>query len=397
MKTNQLLAGVFVILLIPTSIKVFAGGVDYLEERPKLFDGLISDNIAVIEIRKPKSDDSGKPSVGKDGKPSLDQIVFERSEKEWTIVSGPFAGQVKARGTDIESRILEPIGKIEASASTIILDNADENALAGYGLDDKSATILRLIDGNKKEVAQLIIGRSAGGIDAGSDATSGTYVRRPKEKIIVLASADFALDATEDRWVEKSVQDIDEAEVVELHLSNEHGEVAFKREEEKDWQVAKGPEDVGAMRKDEVQSLLSRARSIVVQDFLVGQEHPKHGLATPQVQVKVKTKDGKVHLLAIGKQIEGKQQYYAFLQSNPRLLFSLADWDVTPFQKQPKDFFDPKKDPKEDPKEDPKKDPKESGEKGDPAKGNTPKEVGDKPKPAPGDKPPVGKKAPVKK
>ncbi len=145
----------------------------------------------------------------------------------------------------------------------------------------------------------------------------------------------------------------------------------------------KGPADMGPLRKDEVASLVSRAARINAQGFatdVIQGKVKKHGLTEPKIEVRITTKDGD-HILRIGNRVEGKQESYALLTKLPSVPFTLPEWDVSFFGKNPKDYFDAKVEP---PKKDaPKKD---AGKKDAPKKVTASKPSGKKPNKKPGDK-----------
>ena len=380
MKINQILFAVFLVLLIPTGIKWFGGGVSYIEidEKHLMFPGFVKDNIAHIQVTKPKIGDDGKPIIGQDGQPETERIVFTRSENEWRLSSGLYPGRLKVRSADITSRVFDVIPKILVNESSIIRSEANETELAEYKLDEKQATAIACFDASRKPIATLLVGRKSGG-EAGEQATSGTYVRPPKKKIVVLSDEVIDLDTDEAVWVEKNLQDIPDADILEISVKNQHGLVHFKREAaDKDWTVAQGPKDVGKLRKDQVTNLMSRAKYLTAQNF-VAPQGVDHGLgqgATPSYVITIWTKDKKRHQLSIGKKLDGKNEYYAISTAAEQVLFTMAEWDVTSYDKPPKDFFDPKpgdgdrgKKKKDDPKKDPAKEndkpstPKDDAEK----------------------------------
>lgn len=354
MKLNQTLVVVFVVLLIPTAIKFFSSGVSYtiIDESSKVFPGYNKENITYIQLSKPKLDPTtGAPVPGRDGKPQYEGIVFQRSEDEWVIKTGPYPGLLKARKTDIDFKMLDKLGKLQANTSSILAEDADDATLERYQLRDNDATKLECFDANRKPIAELLIGRAAGGSDVGENAASGTYIRRPKQKVVILTGEDMALDTKLDDWVEKSLRSIDQAEIREISLSNEKGEVVFKREDDKkDWEVAKAPDGVGKLRKTEVDSLMGRVASVNVQSFVdLRTQRVQHGLPNgAKIVVKVKTKDDKSHQLLIGQRVEGKQEFYALTSDLDGVVVTLMEWEATFYEKDPKDFFDPKEEPKKD-------------------------------------------------
>lgn len=364
MKLNQILTILFLVLLVPSIIKCTTSGLDITtaEERPKLFEGYNRDNIGVVEISKPQLDENGEPKVDENGKPLYDSVAFIKADNKWRIASGPYPGKLEARTSDVETRVIDPLGKIETSESAIINTDADEAALASFKLDDKNAVIVTVANPSREPIATLLVGRNAGGSELGANATSGTYVRKEKQNVVVLADEVLSYETKLDAWVNKTLLDIAEPkDVTSLTLRNSKGEVAFEREDgDKPWKASKAPEGVGEIRESELTSILGRARYVSAVNFVeLGATPPNHGLNTAKVELVLKTKDGKTYQLRVGNEVEGKQENYAHISNYDGVLFTLARYDVDALSKDPKELFDPKKEEPKDaePKDaEPKKD-----------------------------------------
>ncbi|MCA8972337.1 MAG: DUF4340 domain-containing protein [Planctomycetes bacterium] len=370
MRLNQILTIIFLVLLVPSVIKFATSGLDITtaEELPKLFPGYNKDVVAVVEISKPALDENGEIKKDQNGETVLDVISLAKADNKWKVMSGAYPGKLDARTSDVESKVLEPLGKIETSETAIIVKEADDATLAGFELDDKHAVTVTVGNANREPIATLLVGRAAGGADVGANATSGTYVRRPKEKVVVLTDELLNYDTKLDTWVNKTLLDIAEPkDVVKLTLKNAKGEAAFEREDgDKPWKASKQPEGTGEIREGELTSILGRARYVTAISFVDMQAgQVDHGLNTPKIELTIQTKDNKTYQLRIGNEVEGKQENYAHISNYDQVLFTIARYDVDALQKDPKDLFDPKKD---DPK---KEEPKKEDGKGDaPTEGN---------------------------
>lgn len=388
MRLNQILTIVFLVLLIPSVIKCVSSGIDITtaEERPKLFDGYNKDNVASIVIAKKVLGDDGKPKIMQDGQPELESIRFVKNEGKWKIASGSYPGALEARASDIDMQILEPLGKIEdSSTSRIVPPGADDETLKRYELDEDHAITVTATNKSGQLIADLLVGRSAGGADLGANATSGTYVRRPKDKLVILTDENIALVPKLDSWVNKTLLDVsDEKDIRKLTLRNEKGEVSFEREaDDKPWKASKKPDGMGEIRDSELTSLVSRAKYVAATNFVElepGKPQAAHGINEAKIQVILETKDKKSFNLRIGNVVEGKEERYAHLSNYADVLFTLASYDVDAFKKDPREYFDPEKeDPKKDPKKDaPKKDSKSDGDQAPAKKDAKPKNGGDK-------------------
>ncbi len=343
MKTNGILAVVFAVLLVPVLMKYFGDKKVYLnlDQVPRLFEGFTPDNVGVIQISRP----TPQATPGPDGKVPMESLQFQKSEGKWLIGSGRFQG-LPAKETELMSRIFDPLKKIQISPTTLILEKANEEQLKAYGLDKKSAQRIICLDGSGQSVlADLLVGREAGGKDLGAQATQGVYVRKADQKAILLYEEPLSLDLDAQAWMDKSVMDIPEAEINAITLKNIKGEISFERKQGKGFVVTKGkPKDAGKLKPFEVTGLIGRARTLYAADF-VAINDPKrwkdYQLDPPRIEVLMKTKDGKEHGFRIGKKVEGKQEYYAVVLKG-RVIFTLKEWDVSPLEKDPGSFFDPK-------------------------------------------------------
>jgi len=341
-RNQYLLLVVFLGLGVLSVVKAVADRKDYvsIESIPRMFPGFTADNVSKIVISKPK----GEAKVpGSEEEIPRESLAFVRQEGKWILGSGNFAG-IPARESEIKSRILEKIPEIEISTSSLIVEKADDIKLKDFELDEASAALIECYGADGGMLAGLYIGRTAGGADLGEKSADGVFVRKKGDKLVVRFEDRFDLDLDPQSWIDKSMLDLPEADIREITLRNEKGEIQFKREEGKGWKAVKGkPKDMGKLREFEVTALLGRARSVYAQDFIAINDPklwPRFGLEPPKIEVLVKTKDGKVHGLRIGKMVEGKQEYHAVIAEG-RLIFTMPDWDVTAFEKDPKDFFDP--------------------------------------------------------
>ncbi|MFQ5504274.1 MAG: DUF4340 domain-containing protein [Planctomycetota bacterium] len=342
MRLNLYLSVIFVGLLVPCFFK-WQNSVRALvwDEVPRLFEGFTPENVAIIVMQRTKKSET---PTAPDTQPETEGLRLVRSEEKWLIASGRFAN-IKARSSDIENNILSKIKKIEVTQGTVIVEDADEEKLKEFGLDEASATRVQCADATQKPIADILIGRKAGGAEFGSNATSGTFVRRFDQTAVILFDEEIAPELEDKAWIEKQIQNIEETEIKAIRIKNEKGEIAFSREEGKEWVCDKGkPTETGGLKGMEVTNLLAQARSIYCQDItdpMRTELLPQYGLGDDsRIQVELTTKDDKKHTVRIGKRVEGKQEYHACVLDG-KVLFTLADWNVTPYEKDPKDFFDP--------------------------------------------------------
>ncbi len=360
-KRNLLLAGTFVILSVLTAMKWNAEASTFVDfkELPKLFPGFTPANIRVIQFSHKKKSDAGADA-------KEEGLAFQKRDDSWVLASGRYAG-LAALGSKIESDILKKLEKIEINTSTVVAQDAVEADLKRYGLDEDSALRVVCGDASGKPLATLLIGRKAGlEKDEYENKVRGTFVRRDNKKTIVLSDEEIELSSEPDEWLNKEMLKVEEAEVAGFTLKNDKGVLEMKREAGKGWKTVKGPEKVGKLRDFAVTGLLSRACSVNAKAIKEGaspQAMQTTGIANAKTQITLVLKDDKKtkREIRIGKRVEGEQEYYAWVDG-AQVIFSLPDWDVTEFEKDPKEFFDAL--PKEEPKKNPQKAPKEAAKKG---------------------------------
>jgi len=343
---NTILSVIFVVLLLPCFIKYNGSmrALDLTDESLKVFPGFRAETVASIQITRPKKlDDPAKAAANPN--PQVDGISFVRNEEKWLIASGDYQG-IEARSSEIDDRILKRLNDMIATKGTIIQSDPSDSELASYKLDEASATRVVCGDNAQKPIVQLLVGRNAGDQKLGKQATTGTFVRPVGQKVVILYDRELDLDLDPTSWMEKKLQDVAEADIKALSLRNEKGTISFTRQEGKGWKCDKPPADVGKLKEFELNSLIGRARTVEAAGFksrlVARQQLTDFGLGDDApIEIKLTTKADKVHLLHVGKKVEGKQEFYAWLAGKP-LIFKLAEWNVTPLQKDPKDFFDPK-------------------------------------------------------
>ncbi|PIE22127.1 MAG: hypothetical protein CSA62_13680 [Planctomycetota bacterium] len=374
-KLNIGLAGLFLVLTVLSLIKFFGSSANFVQydEAQRLIPGFTPENVAVVQLTRGESEDPETPPKT--------QIIFQRKEEGWVMQSNAFPGaQLAAQGTLIEERILARIQRIEANVSTIINEKADEAALKSYGFGAEAWTVT-CVGSNGKALAKLQIGRKAGreGDEQGL-RVSGSYVKKDDRDVVLISDKPFELFDEAGDWLDKTMVSVDESQVAQIHVMNEQGEILFERIEKKgedkkkaekanpsdaqpqsdkpSWKVVRGPEKVGKLRDFSVSTLLARATKITAKEILQGRmteaDAQRTGLLSPAIRVVLTLRDEAKtrYQLGIGSRMEGEQAYYATTSGKPGVLFTLADWDIAEFKKDPKEHFDALPEPK---KAEPKK------------------------------------------
>jgi len=359
MKSNLALTVVFVILTGVSTWKFVGSTTEYmdLEASPTMFDGFLPETVAQINIQRQKRDGS------KDAQDNaaIEGLAFVKQEGNWMIAdpNSPFVG-VPVMSAQIVSDILERIGRIKVTESNVINSKADDLDIAEKEVDDKSGMRIQCLDANKQVLADVYVGRSAGKkVEGTKEAVEGTFVRKEGTKQVVLFEEAFPLDLEAKTWIDKTRRDVSPDQVAEIEIqgkaSGKQIDVHFKRDGNKGWVAVKAPKDVGPLKAFSVTEIIGAACRIDAVDILSPLNPAlleQYGLSPKaRLHVIIKTKDGKTQDLFVGKRVEGKQDYYAYIGG--QLLLSLAEWDVSRYEKEAKDYFDPKPTEVKTPQENP--------------------------------------------
>jgi len=283
------------------------------------------------------------------GQPALEGLVFLKREGDWIIAdqASPFLG-VPVMSSQIVSDILDRIGRIKVTDSNVISSNADEVELAEKEVEDKTGMRIQCSDANQQILADLYVGRSAGKGEGGEEDVKGTFLRKADTKQIVLFEDAFPLDLDAKSWIDKTRRDVSPDEVKEIEVEGKADgkkiKVHFKRDGNKGWKAVETPAGVGPLKAFSVTEIINAACRVDAADILATlnpAQLQQYGLAPKsRLHIILKTKDDKSLDLFIGKRVEGKQDYYAHIGG--KLLFSVAEWYVSRFEKEAKDYYDPK-------------------------------------------------------
>lgn len=329
------------------------------DKTPRLFEGFTPDNVRILRLTQPKKKDDPKatPPVvkdpkdpAKDAKAERDELVFIRDGSTWKIADGELKGvpvqMVSKTESKIDVDILKHFKEIKIPKKAVHKDSTDEY-LKDRNLSEETATILECYDGNRTPIAELYLGKDA---TAGKfeDVTRGYFVRSKSSRDAMVYEVDYwVLSLKAEDWAEKKIHEFETGKVLSLSLRNAKGEVTFTKDKAQDaaWKCEKPPAGAGAIRQQEVNNIVQRFMRIDATRFLgplASYKALRDQRLDPNAdyEIAVMTEDKVTYRLMIGKKIPDKGEFYAKAVGND-FLFALGDWAVTPYEKDPKDLFDP--------------------------------------------------------
>ena len=409
-KSNLILAGAAVVLAIPTTFTLLGEREFFadISERPRMFDGFTDGNVAQIVLGVPKDPQPAPPpNAPPDQKQPIqyDQIVFQRTNDGFVLGQG--MGELTGAPANpemIDHHVFNQLRDIPGDFESLMIEDATEEQLAKYDLDDETAFLMQCVNQQGQPVARLLVGRDS---KRGSkESVNGIFVRKFDSNDIVLCEGltFWQRDIKPDIWVDKIIlrQEQDEAKkftISRLAIRNSHtGDkpiVFIRPPGQGSWTVENAPEGRGAPRQEEVERFMQAFNYLGLAQYL-GPKQGKNlagmGLYPGDLEIDLTYEQGgteKTLRIVSGQPVEDKNENYLLIDDSP-FLTTWANYQVTRFDRNFDDLFDPAPGQAEDKPEDGNK---EGGAKDAKAKPL----IKDAPvKKAPVKKAPV-KKAPVKK
>ncbi|MFB3897152.1 MAG: DUF4340 domain-containing protein [bacterium] len=253
-----------------------------------------SEHITRIEITKPLSD---KP------------IVLERNkEKVWELQSPIHAKTDKLAVDNL-------IKEFKDLVPTRIIDGQGLD-LASYGLDTPKITIILAFDTKKNTGEKILVGTK-------TPNAEDYYVKKTNEPKLYLIPVNSIILWSKEASVfrDKTVFTFDSDKIVQLDLHYPKKKFGCNKEQGI-WWVTK-PEKLKA-NQNKLDDLLWKLQSLAVNRFVDEQplDLAKYGLTNPQMQIRLKSAEGKVSALNIGKSDISNGALYAKTADNS-YIFSL--------------------------------------------------------------------------
>lgn len=347
-RSNIVLAVLAAVLAVPTVLHLRRDAAAHGDHGalPLLFDGFTADTVAVITLAQPKKEQpTPEPANPQQPKFAYDQLQFQRTDKGFVLASGELAGAPVSKDR-IENDVFAHLRAIRADRDLLVQSNATPEQLAQFGLDEAQAFVVRVTDASMPPnvIAELLVGRDAGQAQTGTDAVRGVFVRKSDSSDVVLYEFEkgWRRDVQQDLWLEKVLARVEPEKVRRLSLRNATTAGAtwrFERAAGKAaWQVVEPPRPVGAVRQTEIENLLQRLRWISVQDYRTPLQRAGNpaalGLAPPQLEIELMIQEGdreRLLRLAVGNQLEGKNEYY-LTTNESAFLMTWPSGFVVPFE-----------------------------------------------------------------
>lgn len=347
MQTNVILAGLAVLLAIPTTYTLVEEGKSFtdFEKVPYVFDGFTPDNIQSIVLtrKKPKP---GEPGVLEDK-----QLVFLRQGRRWVLgPPHPLAG-APIQGARVNEDLLERMRALRLEEKTLITANAAPEELQARELTPETGLLIQCLNAEGKPVAELYRGKDASGGKAESEAVRGFFVRPENSDSILLYEVPYWYVTVRSKdWIERTIHTIKPESVVGFTVRNEHGEASFERAgKDAPWEAVVQPDGTGAVRRNEVSRLLQRFTFVSCDRYLGAVTLPENAPLVPNdntalIYVEAVLDDGSSRQMWVGRKIEGNLGHYAFFKgrrAQTDMLVAIHDALPTAFSRDPSALFDP--------------------------------------------------------
>lgn len=404
MRTNTILAALAVVLAVPTALTVLAEQRSFIdfERVPHLFEGLNPDNVHYIVLARTKKKAADAAEGAAPEAEEQDELVFARTQDGWMLGQSnehpnPLVG-VPVQEHRIESDILERLQEIRLDGKATVATGVPEEELEKKGLTPDTGITISLRNSEQKAIAELVRGNDASNAQAGEDKVRGFYVRPKDRTDIVLyepSTPYWPLTIKANDWIDLEMHRFQSRDVKSFSLRNASGEVTFTRGNKQgdfaDWQKeGDEPKGVGAVRVQEVTNLLQRFNTVSCTRFIGRVDDQRYAADVPdtksaEVAVSATLEDGTRYVMLVGKKVAGKQEYFARFEGKrgqSPFLVAIGEWMRSPFERDPKDLFDPPAPPSEGStppgEQQPAEQPGKTGEAG----GAPPDEGGKQPSPA---------------
>ena len=357
MRGNLILLILAVVLAIPTTLTLAGEEVAAMkiDDLPLLLPGWNPDAVNFVTLAKKQP---AAPGQQQPPEAQFHRLVFMRSETGWMLGPHPHLQGLPIKKGMVEEHVLDHLGAIRLDREALDTVEADEDYLAARHLTEETATIVvcqRDLQ-SQEFLAEVFKGSRAEEQSRDPGAVRGYYVcRKDKPKEVVLYDPnqpwEMVLDANE--WVEKDIYDILMGDVESFRITNDFGQLAFRKKKgsEATWVKgeAKAMAALGAVRQGEVTRLLEQFRKITAD----GYEGPinvieeklgldKIGLAPGKSKYEflATLKDGQEYWLRVGGQVPNSPHHYA-VSSQSEFVFTVPGFVVRPLNVEARDLCDP--------------------------------------------------------
>jgi hypothetical protein len=375
-KANVILGALAVVLAVPTYLQLRSEGGAFTDvgSIPLMFDGFTAENVGRVLLAKPKPDQPKADPARPDAKPQVvyDQLLLVRTDKGYKVgavpgMAKPELAEAPVGRERVESEVFAHLRRIRSDKETLVRADATPEQLVEYGLDDAQAFLIRVDDAaGKSAVAELLVGKASDEGRQGTEAVRGVYVRRVGSNDVVLYEFEqdvklWLRDADPANWIDKLLFRLEPAQLRRFVVRNTAGGAQpfefAKADGKASWAAAPAPqgpgyENLGAVRQTELETMVQRLRYVAAQDFRLPVQRAGNlatlGLQPARIELQAAWEEGgrpRTVTLQIGDKVDGKNEYY-LLCSESQFLMTWPASLVAPFERDPRELFDPAAAPK---------------------------------------------------
>jgi len=364
---NAVLGVVCLVLAVPTFLQLNADADTFvdLERIPLMFRGFTSENVGSILLALPKEEQPQQPENPNQPQPkqvAYDRLLLNSIDGEWRVGKLPQPASTLFVGAPVKKQLVESdvfhhLRMIRNDPATFVQSNATDEQLKKYGLDDEHAYLIRVIDKTGKvALAELLVGDDSSVGRSSEEAVRGVFVRQRGSNDVVLYEWQKPWRRSGDtaQWLDRVLARVEPDKVRKLTLKNAWSggkSFVFVREPGKAmWLCQTGGEEFGAVRQAEIEGLTQRFRYLAVLGF----ERPLNnagdmrafGLLPAAIDISFVVDKGGVEKeirIAVGKKVEGRNEYYVTCSLVPSFIMTWSSSLVTQFELDvAQRLFDPK-------------------------------------------------------
>jgi len=359
-KANLILAAAAVVLAVPTMLTIRGESAMFtaMASVPHLFDGFTADNVKTLVIAQPKANQPAVPAPPPNPsdpaaakKVERDVLQFVRADKKWVVGQGELQNAA-VQTQRIDNDLIKHLQEIRTDKQTVVVADASDEVLAKYDLTEDKAMIVQAFNAQGQPVAELLIGKEPDQ-KQGTETVHGVFVRKTGSRDVVLYEMPqfWRRSVKLEEWLDKKVHQIETGKIVKFAFKNpasDGAEVVFeKKDGSATWIATQAPVDVGAPRQTEIEGMVQRFGIVNAQDVrlpLPRANLGECGLKPPLYEIAATVKDGdteRTYTILAGKKLDDKNEVY-MTSSESQFLMTMPMYLLSPYERNPKDLFDPK-------------------------------------------------------
>lgn len=303
-RLNQILTGILIVQLIVAAFVFLPRTLSGQAEVEALLPGLDVDHVVTLTIT------SGEGR----------SLTLARKDGTWVLAS---AGDYPTVEGDVQT-FLQNIAAVQTNR--LVTETSGSHKRLEVAKEDYQRLVeLEADDGSTH---RLYFGTSP--------TFGAAHVRLDGENEVYLTSELSAQDAgiLATDWVDSSYVSLPPEEVTAFTLQNAQGTFEFARDGEA-WSMA-GLTGDEVLNENAVQTLLSRATTVRLQQPLGATEAPEYGLDDPGAVVSLETNSGETHTLRVGAQ-DAEDNSYVVAWSGSPFYVRVSEFSVRDFVEKTRD------------------------------------------------------------